>query len=784
MFRFIVLVSLVAVSFSSLSQSSFSLSGKVTSANGGIPGATITVLNKHWGTAADDTGYFEIKNIPQGKYYIQISAIGFASVEQVVDVNAQTAALTISLAETATRLDDVIVSAQKTEEEIQRVPFSISALNARQVEQYRLWNTKDITAISPNLYSANPGDNRNVTSIRGITSTSYDPSVATYVDGVNQFGLDTYIAQLTDIERIEVLRGPQGTLYGRNAMGGVINIITKQPTNTTTGFVEANVGNYGQQRYSAGFRTPLIKDKLFLGISGLYDRINGFYTNEFNNSDFDTKKSVLGNYYLKYIANSAWAFKLNLKHNQNRNNGAFTLSPSVEDAFATPFRINQNAITTMVDNIFNSSLSANYSGNTFNFSSQSTYQSNHRYYKKPIDGDFSPADIVTIINDYGKEWNNVKVATQEFKFTSPATSSSPFQWTAGTYIYYQYNPVKQATRFGEDAGLFGLPITNFSTISTATGKSAGVAVYGQGVYHFTDRIDVIAGLRYDYERKKQSVMGEFQMDGSAAMVTQPDTTASASFNSLSPKLGLAFQAAENIHLYVTYSRGFRAGGLTIDPALYAYKPEYSSNVEFGVKQAYWNNRIRFNAAFFYVNASDVQVPTLVLPEAITITRNAGELTSRGFEAEVSTTLAKGLQLDYNLGITKATYDVLNLPEEDNDGNEISVSYKNNRQIYTPKSTSMLALQYSASLGTTIDLKLIVRGEWMYIGQTNFDLRNQIVQDAYQVINTRVGFAARGFELMVWGRNLGDKKFITYAYDFGAAHMGDPKNYGVTIRKSF
>src|SRR4030095_11452262 len=124
-------------------------------------------------------------------------------------------------------------------------------------------NSRQITAIIPNLYSANPGDHRNVTSIRGITSTSYDPAVATYIDGVNQFNLDTYISQLYDIERIEVLRGPQGTLYGRNAMGGVINIITKKPTNQPNGFGSVSIGNYGRQRYNLGIRGPLIKDKLF-----------------------------------------------------------------------------------------------------------------------------------------------------------------------------------------------------------------------------------------------------------------------------------------------------------------------------------------------------------------------------------------------------------------------------------------------------------------------------------------------------------------------------------------
>ncbi len=115
----------------------------------------------------------------------------------------------------------------------------------------------------PNLYSAEPGDKRNVTSVRGITSTSYDPAIATYIDGINQFSLDTYISPLFDVERIEVLRGPQGTLYGRNAMGGVINIITRQPTNRTDVFAEASIGNYGTQRYSAGIKTPVVKDKFF-----------------------------------------------------------------------------------------------------------------------------------------------------------------------------------------------------------------------------------------------------------------------------------------------------------------------------------------------------------------------------------------------------------------------------------------------------------------------------------------------------------------------------------------
>ncbi len=756
-----------------------SIKGTVTSSKDEpLSGANVHLLNTNSGTTTDEQGNFELKDVNPGSYHIQVSTIGFATIEQVIEVTQEGASLNFQMAETATQLEDVIVTAQKTEEEIQKVSLSVSAISSSKIQEYRIWNTKDITAIVPNLYSSNPGDGRNVTSIRGITSTSYDPSVATYIDGVNQFSLDTYIAPLTDVERIEVLRGPQGTLYGRNAMGGVINIITKQPDNRMAGFGEINVGNYGQQRYSAGFRTPLIKDKLFLGISGMYDRSNGFYTNEFDNSHFDKKHSTVGNYYLRYLAGPSWSFMLNVKHNENRNNGTFPLS---YDAINDGFTVNQNSVGTMIDNVFNGSFSANYAGKAFNFSSQTTYQSNWRYYKTPLDGDFSPYDVIAIANNYGKDWNKVKAWTQEFKFTSPASASN-LKWTGGVYLFHQESPVKQATHFGADVD-FTYP--NSNSISTSTGKTTGYAFFGQATYTFNEKLDLTAGVRYDFEHKTQSVMGEYQIEPDAPFTTLPDTTASADFNAISPKLGFAFRANENTNLYFNISRGFRTGGLTplaadpSQPPLYAYKPEYSTNLEIGLKETFLDNKIRFNVAAFFIRATDVQVPTLVLPEAITVTRNAGELESKGFEVEISTTPIPNFQIDYNFGYTNAKYTTLKLPE---DGAE--VDYKGNRQLFTPDITSMLAAQYNWNLSTSQNIKLILRGEWMYLGDQYFDLTNTIKQSGYSLLNARVGVTAKGWELFFWGRNLGDTRYISYAYDFGAAHLGDPRNYGITLRKNF
>ena len=788
----LLLALVIACSFRSFAQQSVSFNGKVTNSQSvPIAGSTVYLLNTNRGTATDDKGNFTIKNLLPGKYTAQISAIGYATTNMEVNVNGSMGTVDIGLEDESRQLDAVLVSAQKTEESLQQVPFSISALSARQVQQYRLWNIRELTAIVPNLYSANSGDERNVTSIRGIATTSYDQAVATYIDGVNQFGLDTYIPQLLDVERIEVLRGPQGTLYGRNAMGGVINIITRQPTNTTSGFAEVSVGNFNTQRYSIGLRTPIIKNRLFAGGTLMFNKRDGFYTNQFNDASYDQQKSITGNYYLKFIASEQWSLSLNAKHNDNRNNGPFPLAfpmSSIDEFLEEGHVLNQNATSKMIDNTFNSSLTASYAGRSFNFSSQTAYQSNHRYYTLPLDGDFAPIDGITIINNYGDDWNKVKVWTQEFKLSSPATNTSALKWTAGTYFFHQDNPVKQATHFGQDAAFVdpNIPFTDFSNIITNKGRSTGIALYGQGTWSVTEKLNIIGGLRYDYERKKYGILGEFKMDSDPdPTVITPDTSATANFNAFSPKLGVAYEINAHSNVFASYSRGYRAGGFTqlsadpSQPPLYSYKPEYSNNIEVGIKNNFLNNRLRLNMAFFLTQVTDVQVPTLVLPGAYTVTRNAGKLSSKGVELELATTPAKGLELEYNFGFTDAEYKDLKLSQ-----GGASVDLAGKKQVFTPDITSMLAAQYSFDLGTKHNLKLVARGEWMQLGEQYFDLSNNISQDAYSLLNARFGISSRLGELMFWGRNLGDKRYISYAYDFGAIHIGNPRTYGVTLRARF
>lgn len=747
-----------------------------------VAGAIVHVLNSNFTSITNQKGEFTINNIQTGSFIVNVKALGYA--EKNIPVSADKPA-EIILNEDYNQLDDVTVTAEKREASQLQTPVSITSLSSKQIQQYRLWNNKELTAIVPNLFSNNSGDERNVTSIRGITTTSYDPAVTTYIDGVNQFNLDTYIPQLLDVERIEILRGPQGTLYGRNAMGGVINIITKQPTNKTEGFVELNFGNHGQQRYNAAIRTPIVKDKLFVGASLMYNTRDGFYTNDFNNSSYDKQHSITGNYYLKFLPTARWSITLNAKHQNTRNNGAFPLVMGTDEAYNNAYHLSQNATAKMIDNTFNASLVINHSGSGFNFSSQTAWQQNHRYYNAPLDGDFSPLDIISIINDYGNKWNSVKAFTEELRFSSPANNKSALRWTAGAYFFHQDVPNKQATYYGADAGIYGVPDTDFSTINTSTGKNTGIAVYGQINYSVTKQVELIAGLRYDHESKKLSVLGEYEKEGVGSFVTLPDTSAKANFNAVSPKIGISIHATDNNNIFATYSRGYRTGGLTqlsadpSNPPLYPYKPEYSNNIEAGIKNNLFNGRVHLNITAFLTFVTDAQVPTLVLPDAITITKNTGKLTSKGAELELSATPVKGLQVDYNFGYTNAKYKSLKVSS-----NGESVDLNGNKQIFTPEVTSMLAPQYSLVLNQNKQLKIVARAEWFYIGATYFDLANQIKQSPYQLLNARLGFSSKHADIFLWGRNITDKHYIAYAYDFGAVHLADPRTYGITLMAKF
>lgn len=764
----------------------FTIDGKVINDdNIGIANVSIQILNSNYTTYTNENGDFTFKNISKGSYVVRFSSVGYAPENKTLLIDKNTT-LEIKLSEVNSRLAEAVVTAFKQEGDPQRIPTSITVLGEKDIKDQYVWNIMDASAMVPNLNMSNPGDNRNVTSIRGIATSSYNPAIATYVDGVSQFNLDTYIPYLQDIERIEVLRGPQGTLYGRNAMGGVINIITKKPTNEPSGYAEVNIGNHGQQRYQLGFRTPLIKDKLFFGASGLFNKLDGFYTNDYNDSYYDKQHTAYGNFSLKYLPSESWSMTLNYKQVANRNNGAFPVVMGKETALEDPFHLNQNTLTQMIDNTKNASLSVNYYGRAFSFSSQTAYQANQRYYKDPIDGDFSPLDAISVINNYGKEWNKVKVLTQELKLSSAANLASPFSWTGGLYLFHLDNPEKQGTYYGKDAGVMGVPFTEVTSILTNKELGNGVAVYGQMGYKLVEGMEVLAGIRYDYEHTKSRGSDELELPDHSIQVIQADTSASANFSAFTPSVSLLYDLGGQHNVYGNYNRGFRAGGLspvTSDPsdpvALRSFKPEYSDNFEIGSKNMFLDHRLLLNIAAFYTKVYDAQVPTFIMPDAVTITRNTGRMTSKGFEVELNAKALPNLDIYSSFGYTHARYTDLNIKKD-----EENEQLKGNRPISTPDWTSMLGAKYTYTFNSSRPQSIQINAYGKFLGHQYLDLNNSIDQKAYSLLNANISYVNKDYSIVIWGQNLANTTYLDYAYNFGAVHLGRPSTYGVTLRKSF
>ncbi|MEY4541908.1 MAG: hypothetical protein RLZZ306_3665 [Bacteroidota bacterium] len=795
--RLFALIFCVSISCNSIF--SQGITGKITSKNGeNLRGTNIKILNSNLGTVTDTDGKYELKKLPSGNVILEISAIGYSTkTQKITSKSNENQTLNISLSESNEQLDEVVVSSEKVEQEAQKIPSAVSVISAKQVADYRLWNIKDLTSIVPNMYTASPGDDKNNTSIRGITSASYDQPVATYVDGVNQFRLDAYIPQLIDIERIEVLRGPQGTLYGRNSMGGVINIITKQPTNKTAGFGELNFGSFGTQRYTAGVRTPLIKDHLYVGASVMYDARDGFYTNIFNNSKFDVHNSFTGNYFVKYVASPKFSATFNLKHYNRQNAGTFTLAPyDIAKVDSLKFKVNYNAVAKVHDNTLNASATLNYFGDKVNITSITAYQSNVTYYHSPIDADvqlpfeLQSLDVNSIEVKNDNDQNKVSFWTQELRLNSSTNTDSRFAWTVGGFGFTQYNPTSQSLLIGKDGENFGQP-ANAKITNNTLSDNYGYSLFGQATYAITPKLGLTAGLRYDYENQKLMVGSLFSIGGQT-FPTLSDTSSTTNFSAVSPKVSLNYQLTDNQLIYASYTRGYRAGGLSqiaFDPSdapLVAFNPEFSSNIELGWKGTYFDNRLRANVTLFTTQVTDAQTPNLV-PELgfRIVTSNAGNFSSAGIETEISANIAKGLQIDWNFGTTSATYSKLSLPQTDYSTGEPKTTQKDfsgNRQILTPSFTSMFAVQYGVSL--TKKIQYIARGEWRILGKQYFDLANKYSQEGYDMFNVRTGFSTKNYDVMFWGRNLSNTTYISYAYNFGSATLGNPRTVGVSLMARF
>lgn len=701
------------------------------------------------------------------------------------------------------QLEEVIVTANKREESIIKVNTSITSLSAKKLEDTRTWGLSGLSALVPNYNYQELGVSfQQIQAIRGIQVFSENPAVSTYIDDVNNLDILANGFAFTDIERIEVLRGPQGTLYGRNAMGGVINIITKKPTNTTNGFAEASFGNLGLQRYSAGFKTPLIKDKLFFGLNGLYQTQDGFLKNDItgttatdtnlNGKTVGGEQNLYGNMYLKWLASKRFHLTLNLKGQQDKSdNSGFMVSQFSDTyAFSNPDKINLARIAQHERNVLNTSLVAKYYANKFTLTSISALQT--------IGFSFKDLDFPGIYHSYydgkiGELLPPQKVWSEELRINS--NSESKFQYTAGVYAFTQkgYEPTTNTAYELSDAEAtaYMLPSGTF-LINRNRSNNFGVAGFGEMSYLLTNKLKAAIGLRYDYEKREATFngFGDAMLYNGVVTDIKPNITADGNYSALSPKFSLSYAIDKLSNIYTTYTRGFRAGGINASslPAGVRQKfdPEYSNNYEIGYKSLLLDKKLSIGASAFLIQWKDLQFYNLVAP--FTYAReNVGDALSTGFELEVSALPVKGLQLDGSFGVNETVTKEFDLKRVNfGTGVETITPIGGKRLSNAPSHTIFLGAQYEYVINNK--LKAVVRGEFRNIGSYYTDIQNKIEQPSYTLLNSRIGLTYDKYSLFVWGQNLNNERYLAYGNpdsSFGRqARIAQPRTFGLTLSAKF
>jgi iron complex outermembrane receptor protein len=736
------------------------LAGTITTATGQpIPFATVAVLNSTLGATADQGGNFSLQNVPAGRQTVAVSSVGYATRTQTVAVAAsQVATLTFQLPASTAGLGEVVVTAQKEETDLQKTPLAVSALGTRQLREYRVWDFKDLTALAPNLFVVEHGNSTgsNFLNIRGVMGFSNEQAVATYVDGVYQFDYYAAPTQLLNVERIEVLRGPQGTLYGRNALGGVVNIVTKQPTNTPGGYAEASVGNYGQQRYALAAQAPLVPDKLYLSLGGQYGHRQGTYKNLVTNGDFDRQRSWLFSGTLRYLPTARLSLALSAYYERNFDGGAYPWVPTRRQVEQQPRQIYSNYSNEEQRRNLSSSLKVSYRLPGLTLSSVSALQTYDGQFADRFDFDFTAQDLTS-----GTAFNVQRNFTQELRAASNPSRTNRLSWTAGVFAFRQRTPAGVRSGFYLRADSLRLPQNEQGFLTTGSSLNRGLAGFGQVTYQLTDKLSLTGGLRYDYEKRELVTGSAFAVGGGPATVTQADTALQATFRAWSPKGIVSYQASERVLAYASYARGFRAGGLNTSAPTRGqipYDPETSDNYELGLKTTLPSQRARLNVALFYLQQRNQQIASTT-NGLNSLILNIGQMNNFGVELEAAAVPAKGLEISWNAAYNHARYAELPLF---NYTENRAQSYAGNQPINTPVVSSMLAVQYTYTLGQSRQQPAVfVRGEWRYLGHYYFDYYNQDGQAAYGLLNARAGVSVRRLELAFWVRNLFDRKYITY-----------------------
>jgi len=701
-------------------------------------------------------------------------------------------------------IEEIVVTSRKREERLQEVPISVSVFSAEDMEMKSLTSLKEIGQFTPNFTFFNHGQQGRTSGllfIRGVGQTdplvTNDPGVGLYVDGVYLGRMQALDLDLMDLERIEILRGPQGTLFGKNTTGGAVNVVTAKPGDEFAAKAQFTTGRFDRADGKLSINIPLVEGKLAMKIAGStrnrdgYGRRLDFFTGNMTDR-MGNQNTLSGRMLLRWTPTPDLEVLFSIDGTRVREEGPVRkvvaigqpFAVSVLNMFVDPPYDNRFITDSPFTNFATGgngnrldagggSLNVTWDFGNWSLKSISAYRTFDAL--NLVDPDGSPYSIIDQDNDIGQEQ-----FSQEVQLTGESLDGR-LKWVVGGYYFYEdIRSTIPVVVFKELLDIIGLDL---SLTWDLTGTNKSYAGFGQATYDITDKLSVTAGLRYTYEKK---AVGRVVFRQFTSVTLAPPNRKSGNWDAVSPRVGLEYQWTRDLMTYASVARGFKSGGINgrsssaFDFDL--YNPEFLWTYEAGFKSDWLDRRLRLNSSFFYSDYKDIQFTVIkgsAGAEPIIVVDNAAAAEIKGFEAELVVVPAAGLRLNAGIGFIDAQFTKAD-PTAD-----VNTSSKFQK---TPKWSVMLGGQYSfplANLGS-----LTARVDYAYKSTIQHDAANSplIAQDGYSLVNARLTFEDINgrWQLAVFGTNLGNTKYILAGTDFvnslgfAEVQFGRPREWGLSL----
>lgn len=693
-----------------------------------------------------------------------------------------------------TRLPEVTVVAEKEPAPAQSVPVSVTPVTRETLKDADVHTVKDASVYAPNVF-VNEFSTRSLSNpfFRGVGGGPGIPGVTTCIDGVPQFNAYSSNIELIDVDQIEFVRGPQGALFGRNTVGGLINITSRRPSNTWRTELESSYGNYNYRDIRLMLSGPISKDQLGFSFAGGYSARDGYTVNDVTGHALDGRNASFGKGQLLWTPSQDWDVRLILSGERARD-GDYALG-DLAYVRANPHHVTHGFEGYTHRDILAPTLLVDRRGQAVDFAMITGVV----WWKtrELTDLDYTGAQ------DGRRQDNQQDLQfTEELRFSSakdaPLTLSEnlKLKWQAGlTFFtqdfkqdavnYFNSGYLYHANQFFPGFPPFDSP-ANSQTSPQSELKDTGVGGYAQTTLTAWYKLDMSVGLRGDYEDKRADLKTFYAATDPIFGLLGAPTSLSLGkdYVSVSPQFSLAYRVVPGKTVYTSVSRGYRAGGFNpLAPAgKEAYGPESSWSYEVGAKTTWLDNRLSANLAFFYINWSNLQLNQPVGANQQYYVANAGAADSKGVELELNARPIRGWDLFAGFSYTDAKF----LSGATALWNNTTVPIGGNRLIYTPEVIANAGTQYSLELCKAATL--YARAEVVAYGEYQYNPANTASQSAYSLANFRLGVRGKYCFAEGWVRNAFDTHYVPIALEYGAGRLvgesGPPVTFGLRAGVNF